>query len=62
MPHIAEDDRAAARCDDCGNIYTVNIRPDGDLEPIGVPHCRDCGGTEFTVFGEHGEEIVPTDE
>ncbi len=58
MAHIAEDDRAAARCERCGNIYTVNIRPEGEIEPIGVPHCRDCGGSEFILFSDPGEELT----
>lgn len=53
MTHIAEDDRAAGQCTDCGNIYTVRLSPGGDVEPIGVPAgCTECGGTEFAVLGD----------
>lgn len=60
MTHTAEDDRAAARCEGCGNIYTVTIRPEGEIQPIGVPNCRGCGGREFTIFGDLGEELIET--
>lgn len=62
MSHIAEDDRAVARCDECGNTYTVTICPEGEIRPIGVPTCRGCGGSEFTIFGEQGKELIQTDE
>lgn len=53
MTHITEGDRAAGRCDGCGNIYTVRLSPEGGVEPIGIPGgCTQCGGTEFTVLGE----------
>lgn len=58
MTHIAEDERAAPRCEECGNIYTVDIRPEGEIEAIGGPHCRDCGGSEFIVFGDPGEKLI----
>lgn len=58
MSRTAEDDRAAARCEECGNIYTVVIRAGGEVAPIGVPNCQGCGGSEFTVFGESGEELL----
>lgn len=51
MPHIADDDRAAASCDNCGNIYVVRLRPEGDITPIGVPSgCGKCGGEAFSVL------------
>lgn len=62
MSHIADNDRAAARCDECGNIYTVTIHSGGEVVPVGVPNCRGCGGTEFTIFGDLGKELIETEK
>lgn len=62
MSQTAEDDRAAARCEECGNIYTVTVHSEGDIVPIGVPNCRGCGGSEFTIFGEIDEELIQPTE
>lgn len=51
MAHIADNDLAAASCDDCGNIYVVRLCPDEGSEPIGVPSgCGSCGGETFSVL------------
>lgn len=60
MAHIAKDDCAAARCDACGNIYTVIIHPQGEMHPVGVPNCRGCGG--LSSPGDIDEEVIETEQ
>lgn len=60
MTRTLKNGRAAAWCEECENIYAVTIHREGEIEPIGVPNCRDCGECEFTLLGELGKELIET--
>lgn len=47
---MEETQKTVARCENCGNIYSVRIQEDGTVYPIGNAGSCDCGSTEFTVL------------
>ena len=42
--------RAAAKCDHCGEIGIVRIWPDGNLQPLGQSTFCDCESPELQVI------------
>ncbi|MBZ6496651.1 hypothetical protein [Natrinema longum] len=52
MTLVGNDDkrRAAAECDDCGEIGIVQIWPDGSLQPLGQSNFCDCESPSLAVL------------
>lgn len=42
--------RAAAKCERCGEIGIVQIWPDGDLQPLGQSNFCDCESPALQVL------------
>ncbi len=62
MSHISEEDRKLAKCERCGKMYPVNVSEKGDVRPIGIGECRDCGGIGFTILeSDSGDRLAAGD-
>lgn len=44
--------RIAAKCAQCGKIYTAQLWLDGSITPVGNPAGCRCGGTDFVDLTE----------
>ncbi len=56
---MGESDRAeriAAKCAQCGKIYTAQLWLDGSITPVGKPSGCRCGGTDFVDLTGVGDE------
>lgn len=45
-----EKQKTIARCDECGEIYSVQVHDDGTIHVIGNAGPCSCGSTDFTVL------------
>lgn len=49
----AEDrTKVAARCDECGSVYSAWVFPDNTVQPIGLPRGCECGSSEFEAISK----------
>lgn len=55
-----DERKTIARCDECGDIYSVRVQNDGSIHVIGNAGPCSCGSTNFTVLdlGDGGESPV----
>ncbi|WP_171052321.1 hypothetical protein [Haloterrigena sp. H1] len=49
--------RAAAKCDHCGEIGIVQIWPDGSLQPLGQSTFCDCESSKLQVIETDPDEL-----
>ncbi|ELY59465.1 hypothetical protein C491_06633 [Natronococcus amylolyticus DSM 10524] len=44
--------KAAARCSECGSVYSAWVFSDNTVQPIGLPRGCDCGASEFEAISK----------
>lgn len=49
-----KNQKTIARCNECGDIYSVTVRDDGSIHVIGNAGPCSCGSTDFTVLNPDG--------